>query len=142
MATVRPVGVRRTFWRAGKRVKATIHPSASPTAVQTPISRTGRILDTERAPKPSTAATVEAVTGRNLLASAKAWWASTSDPSGWSTKRDWRYTSVASVVTITVSGTRDDTTVKEKPRSDPAPTPMATAVPSASRTARSVRHDR
>src|SRR5512136_568079 len=142
MATVRPVGVRSTFWRAGKSVKAAIHPSASPTAVQTPISRTGRILDTERAPKPSTAATVDAVTGRNLLASAKAWWASTSVSAGWSTKRDWRYTSVASVVTITVSGTSAETTVKEKPSSDPAPTPSDTAVPSATSTATSVRHER
>jgi hypothetical protein len=63
-------------------VKAAIHPSASPTAVQTPISRTGRIFETASAPKPRTAATVEAVTGRNLLASAKTWWASTSVPSG------------------------------------------------------------
>ena len=49
---------------------------------------------------------------------------------------------MASVVTITVSGTSAETTVKEKPSSDPAPTPRATAVPSASRTASSVRHER
>ena len=43
---------------------------ARPAAVQSPISRMGRMRDTTSAAKPSTAATLEAVTGRNLLASA------------------------------------------------------------------------
>ncbi len=90
MATVRPVGVRSAFCRAGKSVKATTQEMASPAAVHSPISRTGRILDTASAAKPSTAATLEAVTGRNLLASAWSWCWSTVTPSGWSTKRECR----------------------------------------------------
>ena len=46
------------------------------------------------------------------------------------------------MVTITVSGTSAETTVKEKPSSWPAPIASATAVPSASRIASSERTER
>ena len=45
-------------------------------------------------------------------------------------------------MTITVSGTTADTTVKEKPSSWPAPIASATAAPSASRMASSERTER
>ena len=70
MGTVRPVGVRSSFCSAGKRVKATTQAMASPAAVHRPISRMGRMRETTSAANPSTAATLEAVTGRNLFARA------------------------------------------------------------------------
>ena len=64
------------------QVKATTQDRARPTAVQIPISRTGRMGETASAANPSTAATLEAVTGRNLFASARIWCSSTGTPSG------------------------------------------------------------
>ena len=52
-------------------MKTTSQERNSPHAVHRPISRIGRMGETARAPKPSTAASAEAVTGKNLLASAK-----------------------------------------------------------------------
>ena len=49
-------------------MKATTQPRVTrPTAVQMPISRTGRMLETASAPKPIAAASVEAVTGEELV---------------------------------------------------------------------------
>ncbi len=137
-----PVGVRSASCNAGKRVNATTQEMARPTAVQMPNSRIGRTFEMESAAKPSTAASAEVVTGRNLFRRAASWCTRTGTSGGRSTKRECRYTSDASVVTRTVSGTSTETMVKVKPSSPPAATPSATAEASASKKARSVRTER
>ena len=61
------MGVRSASCKAGKSVNATSQEMARPSAVQIPSSLIGRTLDTDSAAKPSTAATVDAVTGRTLF---------------------------------------------------------------------------
>ncbi len=80
--TLRPVGVRSTSWRAGKSVNATTHEMSRPSAVHSPISRIGRMLETASAANPTAAASVEAVTGRNLFRSANRWCSRSGTPSG------------------------------------------------------------
>ena len=123
-------------------MKATTQEMVSPSAVQRPISRIGRTLETDSAAKPSTAAKVDAVTGRSLLRSASSWCSRTGTWAGRSTKRECRYTRLASVVTSTVRGTSAEMMVKVNPSSPPAPTPSATAEASDSMKASSVRTER
>ncbi len=84
------VGVRRIFWSAGKSVKTMIHVKKRPTATHTPISRTGRMLETASAAKPTSVAKMDAVQATNLFSRAKIWWASTGRSAGRSTKRECR----------------------------------------------------
>ena len=84
------VGVRKASCSAGNSVKATIQEMRRPSAVQIPISRMGRSADTESEANPSTAAAIEAVTGKSLLRSAASWCAPSSRPAGLSTKRECR----------------------------------------------------
>jgi hypothetical protein len=53
-------------------VKQPTHAAINPQAVHNPISRTGRMSDTESAANPTAVANIDAVQGRNLLASARA----------------------------------------------------------------------
>ena len=84
------VGVRSTLWSAGKRVKTTIQVKKSPTATQTPISRIGRMLETESAANPTRVAKIDAVHATNLFSRAKTWCSSSDRPAGRSTKRECR----------------------------------------------------
>ena len=61
------VGVRRIFCSAGKSVKTIIQVKTSPTATHRPISRIGRISDTDSAAKPTAVAKIEAVAGDELV---------------------------------------------------------------------------
>ena len=65
--------MRNSDCSAGNRVKQPIHATISPQAVHSPISRTGRMSETASAAKPTAVANIEAVQGRNLFASARAW---------------------------------------------------------------------
>src|SRR5258706_15136929 len=67
------IGVRNNDCSAGNKVKHPIHATMSPDAVHRPISRTGRMSEIASAPKPTAVANIEAVQGRNLFASARAW---------------------------------------------------------------------
>src|ERR1700738_3101307 len=136
-----PVGVCSTSCGAGKSVNATTQEMLRPSAVQIPSSRMGRTVETASAANPKTAANVETVTGSSLLRSAASWCSRSGTPSGRSTNRDCKYTSVARVVTSTVSGTSTETMVKVKPSRPPAATPRATAATSVSTKASSVRTD-
>ena len=120
MGTVRPVGVRSTFCSAGKSVND--HHPGDGQAGRGPEPHLADGADAatppaRRSPAPprrwrrSPAGTCWPARGAGARRRAR--------PSGWSTKRECRYTSEASVVTMTVSGTTAETTVKEKPSSWP-----------------------
>src|SRR5260370_42596313 len=85
-------GVRSRDCSAGNRVKQLTHATTSPDAVQRPISRTGRISDTASAAKPTAVANIEAVHGRNLLASAPPGCTARGGPSSGSQEREGRDT--------------------------------------------------
>jgi hypothetical protein len=67
------MGVRNSDCSAGNSVKHPIHAMMSPDDVHSPISRTGRMSEIASAPNPTAVANIEAVHGRNLFASARAW---------------------------------------------------------------------
>ncbi len=81
-------GVFNRDWRAGNNVKQPTQAMTKPQAVQTPISRTGRISETASAAKPTAVANMEAVLGRNLLVSARAWCSSRVGASSGSMNRE------------------------------------------------------
>src|ERR1700722_2338475 len=66
------VGVRSRDCSAGNKVKHAIQATMRPLAVQSPICLMGRMSDTASAANPTAVANMDAVQGRNLLASARA----------------------------------------------------------------------
>ena len=135
-------GVRSSDCSAGNSVKHPTHATISPHAVHRPMSRTGRISEIASAAKPTAVANIEAVQGRNLFASARAWCSSRVGESSGSMYRECTYTRVAVVVTITVSGTRVEITVCAQPNRSASPIAIATRAPSVRTMAPSARQDR
>ncbi len=123
-------------------MKQPIQATIRPQAVHSPISRTGRMSETASAANPTAVANIEAVQGRNLLASARAWCSSRVGESSGSMYRECRYTSVAVVVTMTVSGTSVETTVFVQPNRSASPTAIATTAPSVRMMAARARQER